>query len=70
MEGFIKSVARPAIACSKLNDKNTRTSCEICSNLTIKTLERRHWCRSGVFIVNFEHILDLALMLLLLNLSK
>ena len=24
--------------------------------LTIKTSERRHWCRSGVFIVNFEQM--------------
>ena len=24
--------------------------------LTIETPERRQWCRSGVFIVNFEHI--------------
>ena len=28
----------------------------MCLKLTIKTLERRHWCRSGVFIVNFEHV--------------
>ena len=28
--------------------------------LTVKTPERRHW-RSGVFIVNFEHILHLVL---------
>ena len=26
-----------------------------CSKLTIKTPERRHWCRSGVSIVNLEH---------------
>ena len=39
----------------KVNNRNTRTRCEICSKLTIKTLERRHWRRSGVFI-NFEHI--------------
>ena len=39
----------------KVNDRNTRTRCEICSELTIKTPKRRHWCRSGVFIVNFEH---------------
>ena len=39
----------------KVNDRNTRTRCETCSNLIIKTPERRHWCRSGVFIVNFEH---------------
>ena len=28
--------------------------CEICSKLTIKTPERHHWGRSGVFIDNFE----------------
>ena len=33
--------------------------CEICSKLTIKTPERCHWRRSGVFIVICEHILHL-----------
>ena len=36
----------------KVINRNTRTKCEICSKLTIKTPERRHWHRSGVFIVN------------------
>ena len=27
----------------KVNNKNTRTRCEICSKLTIKTPERRQW---------------------------
>ena len=40
----------------KINNRNIRKQCEICSKLTIKTLEWRQWCRSGVFIVNFEHI--------------
>ena len=39
-----------------VNNRNTRTRCEICSKLTIKTPGRLHWRRSGVFIVNFEHI--------------
>ena len=39
-------------------------------NETIKTPERRHWCRSGVFIVNFEHITHLVLVFLLLTLSR
>ena len=30
--------------------------CEICSKLITKIPERRHWRRSGVFIVNFEQI--------------
>ena len=47
----------------KVNNINTRIRCEICSKSTIKTLEQRHWRRSGVFIVNFD-------MLLLLTLSR
>ena len=43
----------------KVNNKNTRARYEICSKLTIKTPERRHG-RSGVFIVNFEHISHLV----------
>ena len=31
----------------KVNNRNTRAGCEICSKLTIK---------KGVFIINFEHI--------------
>ena len=33
----------------KVNSRNTRTRCEVCSKLTIKTPERRHWHHSGVF---------------------
>ena len=51
------------------NNRNTRTTCEIYSKLTINTLERNHWRRSGVFIVNFEHILHLVLGFLLLTLN-
>ena len=54
----------------KVNNINTRTRREICSQLTIKTPERRQWRRSGVFIVNFEHILHLVLMFLLLILRR
>ena len=43
--------------------------CEICSELTIKIPERRRWRRSGIFIVNFEHILHPGLVFLLLTLS-
>ena len=31
---------------------------------TIKTPERRQWCPSGIFVVNFEHISQLFLVLL------
>ena len=53
----------------KVNNRNTRTRCEICSKLTIRTSERHQWRRSGVFIVNFEHISHLVLLLLLLTLN-
>ena len=38
----------------KVNNRNARKACEICSKLAIKTTEQRH-C-SSVFSVNFEHI--------------
>ena len=53
-----------------VNNRNTKTRCEVCSKLTIKTPERRSWCRSSVFIVNFEHISHLVLVFLLLTLSR
>ena len=54
---------------TKFNQRSTRTRCEICSKLTIKTPERRHWRRSDVFIVNFEHISHLVLVFLSLTLN-
>ena len=50
----------------KMNQRNTRTRCEICSKLTIKTPE----CRSGVLIFNFEHISHLALVFSFLTLNR
>ena len=54
----------------KVNNKNTITRCEIRSKLTIKIPELRDWHRSGIFIVNFEHISHLVLLFLLLTLSS
>ena len=54
----------------KVNNRKTRTRCEICSELTMQTPERHQWCGSGVFVVNFEHISHLVLSFLLLLLSK
>ena len=54
----------------KVTNTNTKKRCEICSKLTIKTLERSQWRRSGVFIINFEHIPRLFLVCFLLNLNK
>ena len=54
----------------KVNNRNTRTRCEICSNLAMKTPERRQWRHSGIFIVNFEHISYLILVFVLLTLGR
>ena len=40
----------------KVNNRNTKIRCEICSKLTIKIPKRRHWRRSVVFIVNFKKV--------------
>ena len=48
----------------KVNNTNTRARCKISSKLTINIPERRHWHRSGIFIVNFEHISHLVLVFL------
>ena len=54
----------------KVKNRNTKTRCEICSKLTIKTPERRQWRHFAVFIVNFEHISQLILVFLLLALRR
>ena len=54
----------------KVNNRNTRTIYEICSKLTIKTPQWSQWRHSGAFIVNFKHILHIALLFLLLTLNK
>ena len=41
-----------------------------CSKLIIETLGKSQWRRSGVFIVNYEHISHLFLVFLLLTLNK
>ena len=65
----IKRVAT-GIYMLKVSNNNTRTRCEICSELRIKTPEPRHWRCSGVSILNFEHVLHLVLVFLLLILNS
>ena len=44
----------------KINIRNTRKRCEICSKLTLKTPEHvSDVVLVGAFIFNFEHVLDL-----------
>ena len=67
---FVKSCHRAiqaGIYLVKVNNRNTRTRCEICSEFTIKTPERRQWRRSAVFLVNFENISHLAVVFLSLT---
>ena len=54
----------------KVNNRNSRMRCEICLKLTIKTPEQRQSRRSGVFIVNVEHISHFVIVFLLLTLCR
>ena len=57
----------------KVNNGKTRTISKICLKLLIETPKRRHWrhwLRSSVVIVNFEHISLSFLMFSLLTLIK
>ena len=49
----------------KAHNNNIRKRCE-----TWERLERHHWCNFSIFVVNFEHVLHLILVYLLLNLNK
>ena len=55
---------------TSFNSGNARTICEIYSNLTMKTPERRYCRRSSVFVVNFEQISHTVLMLALFTFNK
>ena len=48
-------ISQLTFTCSKSTIETLEKGVEICSQLIIKTLERRQWRRSvGVFIVKFE----------------
>ena len=64
-----KPIVPAGIFLVKVNNRNTRTRCEIYSNLTIKTPDRRYCRRPGVFIINFEHVSHLVLVFVLLTLN-
>ena len=48
----------------KVNSKNASIRCGICAKLTIKVPKQRWFCRSSIFIVNFQNILHLVLVFL------
>ena len=54
----------------KVNNRNTRKSCEMGSKLPLKITKRRYWRCSGIFIVNFEPILQIFLVFLLLAFNR
>ena len=64
---YISWVKTANIFMLKVNNRNTRKRCVICSKLTMKTPERYHWCRSDSFIIMFEHISRPFLVFLLLT---
>ena len=54
----------------QVSNRNTRKKCEICSELTVNTAERRYWRCFGAFIVKFGHISHVFPVFLLLNLNR
>ena len=52
----------------QVSNTSTTWKCQICSKLTRKTPERRHWRLSGVFVVNLKHISHLFVVFVLLTL--
>ena len=64
---ILRLITQPAFTCSKLIVKTLKVWKR--SKSTTKTPKRRHWRRSGVFIVKFEHISHLLLVFLLLILN-
>ena len=59
--------SRPATICLKLTIETLETDVYL---LKVHKKNIGHWRRSGVFIVNFEHISHLARVSLLLTLSR
>ena len=50
--------------------KRTKTRKLPCASGSVEqTQEQRQWCRSGVFIVNFQHVSHVVLAFLLLTLN-
>ena len=47
----------------KVGNWNTRTRCQNCSRLRVKTQERCEWSRPSVFIVNCKHISNFLLII-------
>ena len=40
------------------------------AKVSASKVERHHWCRPGVFIVNFEHISHLFLVFFIVNFER
>ena len=62
-------LSQPAFTCSMLTIETLEQRYEICSKLTTKKPKRHQWRHSDAFMVNFEHISQLALVPLLLTLN-
>ena len=54
----------------KVSSSKTTKKCEICSKLTIKTPKKHQWRSLRVSLVNFEPILHVSLVFLLLILNR
>ena len=70
LKSKIKTLLHPANICLiKFANRNKLKKSKIFSQLIIQTTEWREWYRSGVFIVNCEHVWQLFPVFLLLTLT-
>ena len=67
---FKRVITQLTFTCSKWTIENLEKGVKYVQSQQIKTPEWCNWRRSGVFIVNFEHVSRLFLVFLLLTLNK
>ena len=68
---LVSTVKYPAGNCMfGVGDGGAGAACGVCSRLAMKTPERRHWRRAGVFIVDFGRGWRIVLVFLLLTLGR
>ena len=66
-----KTATQPTLTCPINQQRKHQNSVWNIFRVNNKeVIERRHWRRSGVFIVKFEQILHIVLVFLLLTLNK
>ena len=68
---IVCEITQPAFTCAKIIIETLEQGVKYVqsNNKDTRTTDRRYWRRSGVFIINFEHISYLVIVFLLLTLN-